>query len=103
MAMLPGPTERLMWQWWGSHAQDAARARIHLAGEGGQIKGFIHTYLGMSDARLPVPVHDLVTRDSVQRYPTNFAKMAPLNIQALTVRGEQLTRVLLGRYCPGLR
>ena len=27
MAMLPGPTERLTWQWWGSHAQDAARAQ----------------------------------------------------------------------------
>lgn len=83
--------------------QDAARARIHLAGESGQIKGFVHTYLGMADARLPVPVLDLVTRDRVERYPTNFAKMASPDVQAITVRGEQLTRVLLAHYCPALR
>ncbi len=82
--------------------QDAARTRIHLAGESGHIQGFVHTYLGMIDTKLPVPVHDLVTREQVQRYPTNFAPMAPSDIQAITVRGEQLTRVLLGHYCPRL-
>ncbi|MBF6212149.1 patatin-like phospholipase family protein [Nocardia puris] len=82
--------------------QDAARTRIHLAGESGHIKGFVHTYLGMSDAKLPVPVHDLVAREQVERYPTNFAKMAWPEIHAITVRGEQLTRVLLGHYCPSL-
>ncbi len=83
--------------------QDAARTRIHVAGESGQIRGFVHTYLGMSDAKLPVPVHDLVTREQVERYPTNFAKMAWPDIQAITVRGEQLTRVLLRHYCHTLR
>lgn len=82
--------------------QDAARTRIHLAGESGQIKGFVHTYLGMPDAKLPVPVQDLVTRQQVESYPTNFATMAWPDMQAITVRGEQLTRVLLGHYCPAL-
>jgi predicted acylesterase/phospholipase RssA len=82
--------------------QDAARTRVHLAGESGQINGFVHAYLGMVDAKLPVPVHDLVARDAVVRYPTNFRKMSWENLLAITVRGEQLTRVLLGHYCPNL-
>ncbi len=82
--------------------QDAGRTRVHLAGESGQIKGFVHAYLGMVDAKLPVPVHDLVTREAVERYPTNFMRMAWGDLQAITVRGEQLTRVLLGHYCPNL-
>lgn len=82
--------------------QDASRARIHLAGETGQIKGFVHAYLGMNDGNLPVPVHDLVSRDSVERYPTNFTSMTDASLNAISVRAEQLTRVLLSHYCPDL-
>lgn len=82
--------------------QDAGRARMHLAGESRQIKGFVHVDLGMIDAHLPVPVHDLVPREAVERYPTNFAKMPAADLRAVSVRGEQLTRVLLGHYCPEL-
>lgn len=82
--------------------QDASRSRIHLAGETGQIKGFAHVYLGMNDKSLPVPVHDLVSRDSVERYPTNFASMTDASLNAISVRAEQLTRVLLSHYCPDL-
>ena len=82
--------------------QDAARTRIHLAGESGQIQGFVHAYLGMVDTKLPVPVNDLVTREQVERFPTNFAPMDWPDIQAITVRGEQLSRVLLRHYCPTL-
>lgn len=83
--------------------QDAARTQIHLAGESGKVKGFVHAYLGMFDRNLPVPVRDLVARDDVVRYPTNFRKMAWGDLQSIVVRGEQLTRVLLGCYCPSLR
>lgn len=82
--------------------QDASRARIHLAGETQQIGGFVHAYLGMNDRNLPVPVPDLVPRDAVERYPTNFASMTDTALSAISVRAEQLTRVLLSHYCPDL-
>jgi NTE family protein len=82
--------------------QDASRSRIHLAGESRQIKGFVHAYLGMKDGNLPVPLADLVAREEVERYPTNFAKMPVASLNAISVRAEQLTRVLLTHYCPDL-
>jgi predicted acylesterase/phospholipase RssA len=85
-----------------TRTQDAGRARIHLAGETGQIKGFVHAYLGMNDANLPVPVNDLVPREAVERYPTSFRKMPALALNEISVRAEQLTRVLLNLYCPDL-
>jgi predicted acylesterase/phospholipase RssA len=85
-----------------SKTQDASRSRIHVAGETGQIRGFIHSYLGMRDRNLPAPVRDLVPRSRVGTYPTNFAKMSYDDLAAISVRGEQLTRVLLAHYCPEL-
>lgn len=82
--------------------QDAGRSRVHLAGESQQVTGFVHAYLGMMDANMPVPVDDLVPRDAVEGYPTNFAKMTDVAMTAVSVRGEQLTRVLLGHHCPHL-
>lgn len=82
--------------------QDASRSRIHMSGEFGHIRGFIHSYLGMRDQNLPVPLHDLVPRDRVVDYPTNFARMSATDSAALTIRGEQLTRTLLHFYCPEL-
>lgn len=82
--------------------QDSSRSRIHEAGQSGQLRGFIHAYLGMRDHRLPMPIHDLVPRESVQEYPTNFAPMKMDDLMAITVRGEQLTRALIGAYCPNL-
>ena len=82
--------------------QDASRARIHLTGASGHIRGFVHAYLGMDDRRLPLPMADLVPRGRVSNYPTNFAAVAPPALTALSVRGEQLTRSLLAFYCPEL-
>jgi NTE family protein len=82
--------------------QDASRSRIHEAGQSGQLQGFIHAYLGMRDERIPMPLHDLVPRKSVQDYPTNFAPMKAEDLTAIAVRGEQLTRTLISCYCPDL-
>lgn len=78
--------------------QDASRSRIHEAAASGQITGFVHAYLGMRDRNLPMPLHDLVPRERVEKYPTNFAAMAADDFTAISVRGEQLTRILLGHY-----
>lgn len=82
--------------------QDASRSRIHDAAATGQITGFVHAYLGMPDRKLPTPLHDLVPGDRVADYPTNFAPMSAADLTAVTVRGEQLTRLLIGHYHPDL-
>lgn len=59
-------------------------------------------YLGMRDDRLPVAASDLVPRERVVTYPTNFAAMRQVDLDALAGRGEQLIRTLLPYYCPEL-
>jgi NTE family protein len=83
-------------------AQDAARGRLHEAAAAGLIDGFVHTYLGMPDSRLPVPMSDLVPVERVRDYPTNFRAMSGSDLSAISTRGEQLTRALLSHYCPQL-
>jgi predicted acylesterase/phospholipase RssA len=83
-------------------SQDGSRARVHELAAAGQIKGFVYSYLGMRDARLPVPIAGLVERRDVMSYPTNFARMAPDDVHAITLRAEQQTRALIEFYCPEL-
>jgi predicted acylesterase/phospholipase RssA len=82
--------------------QDARRNRLHEAARIGELKGFVHAYLGMPDHRLPVPVPDLVPCERVRSYGTNFKAMRPEDLHAITTRGEQLTRTLIAHYCPQL-
>jgi NTE family protein len=80
--------------------QDAARGRLHEAARTGQLRGFVHSYLGMPDHRLPIPVPDLVPCDRVRSYRTNFRAMSHDDLYAISTRGEQLTRTLIAFYCP---
>ncbi len=73
--------------------QDAARARIHQRRD---IR-IVHVYLGSRDSRLPV-IPDLVPRDPISAYATNFAAMPAGQLEALSVRAEQLTRILTAEY-----
>lgn len=83
-------------------AQDASRKRLHDAAAVGLIKGFVQAYLGMDDSHLPVPVAGLVPFEQVRDYPTDFRAMSECDIDALALRGEQLTSILLTHYCPDL-
>jgi NTE family protein len=83
-------------------AQDAARAGLHAATATGQLQGVVHAYLGMSDQRVPIPIADLVPVAAVRHYPTDFKAVTAADMQLITTRGEQLTRVLLAHYCPDL-
>jgi len=83
-------------------AQDSGRARLHEWAATGRISGFLMAYLGMPDHHLPVPIADLVPREAVARYGTNFARMSHENLDLLSTRGEQLVRSLLPVYCPDL-
>jgi integrative and conjugative element protein (TIGR02256 family) len=82
--------------------QDAARNDLHEDLAGGKLKGFIMPYLGQRDDRLPWTPPDLVRRERVVDYPTNFAAMDAGPLALLTTRGEQLTRLLIERWCPDL-
>jgi NTE family protein len=83
-------------------AQDASRGRLHEAAAAGLIQGFVHAYLGMPDERLPIPVTDLVPAEDVRHHPTDFRAMSEGTLDAISLRGEQLTRTLLAHYCPEL-
>lgn len=85
-----------------SRNQDGSRARVHELASAGRVGGFVYSYLGMRDDRLPVRVADLVPREAVAGYPTNFAKMNAGDLQAITTRAEQITRTLIDFYCPDL-
>lgn len=73
---------------------------LHRMAASGEIQGFVMPYLGQRDAALPVAPADLISRDEVVGYPTNFNPMSKDNITKLSTRGEQLTRSLLLAYAP---
>lgn len=83
-------------------AQDSTMGRLHRYSESGMIKGFLLPYLGQQDDRLPNAPADLVPREEFSNYPTNFSPMKERDIERLSLRGEQLTRVLLAHHCPEL-
>ncbi|WP_239337034.1 patatin-like phospholipase family protein [Frankia sp. CiP3] len=82
--------------------QDHGRARLHEWRRSGAIEGFALPYLSTYDDRLPPAVTDLVPRERVVNCPTNFRAMPQADLEALTKRGERLTRILLDQFCPGL-
>lgn len=75
---------------------------LHRMAESGEIQGFLMPYLGQQDSALPVRPADLVSRDQVVDYPTNFSPMSKENVEKLSKRGEQLTRCLVNTYAPKL-
>jgi NTE family protein len=83
-------------------AHDGTLKRLHSYVPAGHLRGFVLAYLGQMDESLPAPPPDLVGRDEVARYPTDFSPMSDVALRALSLRGEQLTRLLIARYCPEL-
>jgi NTE family protein len=79
---------------------DYSYSRLHKYLAYNEIKGFILPFLGQRDERLPIIPPDLVRREEVCDYPTDFAPMSEENITLLSKRGEQLTELLLSYYCP---
>jgi NTE family protein len=83
-------------------AHNAIQNRLHLLDATGQLKGFVLSYLGQIDNRVPDAPKDLVKREDVFEYPTDFRAMALEDINRIARRGEQLTRTLVAYYCPQL-
>jgi NTE family protein len=99
--------------WWGGRvaksfeavhrkSQDHVYSRLHRYVETGELNGFAMVYLGQQDNRLPHRPADLVTRDDVRQYPTDFSPMSARDLDLLTKRGEQLTHIIVDRYMPNL-
>ena len=83
-------------------AQDRVRSRLFHFEASGQIKGFVLSYLGTQDRALPHQPPDLIHLNEVVDYPTDFAAMSQEDIDAIALRGEQITRMLISRYVPEL-
>ena len=83
-------------------AQNATQNRLHSFTAADRIKGFVLAYLGQIDDRVPCAPCDLVMREEVFEYPTDFGAMHADDIDRLAKRGEQLTRALIAYYCPEL-
>lgn len=82
--------------------QDGAYSRLHQYVKSGALKGFGMVYLGQTDSSLPYVPPDLVRREAVRNYPTNFAPMAQNDLDKLALRGEQLTHIIVDRYLPNI-
>jgi NTE family protein len=82
--------------------QNAAVNRLFDLQASGRLQGFILPYLGQDDSRLKHPPPDLVTREDVYAYPTDFSAMSREWIDRLSRRGEQLTKALLAEHAPDL-
>ncbi len=80
--------------------QDAGRGLLHEHRDNRKIRGFALPFLGMNDRALPLRPPDLVPRDAVAGYPTNFAAMTDDDLALLTLRGEQLVRLTIEAHCP---
>ena len=75
---------------------------LHRLKESNEIKGFLLPYLGQNDRSLPCPPPDLVPRDMVYGYPTDFNPMSEENLRLISKRGEQITQNLIYTYHPNL-
>jgi NTE family protein len=82
--------------------QNGAYQRLHGHVVAGTLRGFILSYLGQRDDRLPYQPPNMVRREDVFDYPTDFAAMRGGEIEKLARRGEELTRLLIAEYCPEL-
>lgn len=83
-----------------ARAQNAAINRVFELKQAGRIDRLLLPYLGQDDGRLAFPPQDLVGRETVVGYLTNFSAMPAEWIDRLSTRGEQLTQALLMEHWP---
>lgn len=82
--------------------QTQAYDLLHRMTANREIAGFMLPYLGQIDARLPYAPSDLIKREAVMDYPTDFSPMSNANIEMLAGRGEQLCRIMIESYAADL-
>lgn len=82
--------------------QDAGYKILHSFKSSGRVHGFALAYLAQDDSKVPGSPHDLVTRDLVVDYPTDFSAMPEKALNHLVKRGQQLMMAMVQEHCPGL-
>jgi NTE family protein len=85
-----------------NRAQNAAMNRLFDLRKIGAIRCFAIPYLDQNDDRLLNPPPDLIKRETVIGYPTNFSSMPDDWIERLSKRGEQLTLCVIRQHAPEL-
>jgi NTE family protein len=79
-------------------AQNASLKRLFDLKAAGRLQAFLIPYLDQDDARLACAPPDLVKREEVASYPTDFSAMSDDWIERLSKRGEQVTLALLKEH-----
>ncbi len=83
--------------------QDTGKGLIYRHGDLDNLEGFVLPFLGQIDDQLRTVVPpDLVRRDEVIGYPTNFSKMPVDDMERIIRRGEQLTRMMIESHAPDI-
>lgn len=80
-----------------SRAQNLATARLHDLAAAKRLT-FLLPYLGQDDSKLTYAPPNLVRREAVADYPTDFSAMSDIWIDRLVGRGETLVQALLDQY-----
>ncbi len=70
--------------------------------KGKELTGFVLPYLDQDDKKLARPPADLVRREAVADYPTDFFAMPAEWIEKLSKRGEQITLAVIRQHAPEL-
>lgn len=83
-------------------AQNAALKRLYELRKAGALTAIVLPYLGQADDRLACAPPDLVKREEVDAYPTDFRAMSDVWIERLSKRGEQVTLAVLQEHHPEL-
>ncbi|MEI4264193.1 hypothetical protein [Roseovarius sp. D0-M9] len=83
-------------------AQNAATKRLFDMLDMKKLKRALMPCLGQNDSRQMYPPDDLVSREDVFNYPTDFSAMSEDWIDRISRRGEQLTRALIREHHPEL-
>ena len=83
-------------------AQNAAMKRLFDLKNAGVLKNVLLPYLGQDDSRLMHRPADIVTREDVYAYPTDFSRMPDEWIEKLSRRGEQLTKAVIKEHWAGV-
>jgi NTE family protein len=81
-----------------ARAQNATMNRLFDLRQSGRLEHFILPYLDQSDDLLEDRPSDLVTASDVANYPTDFSAMSEEWIEKISMRGEQLTALLIRQH-----
>ncbi|MEL6243847.1 MAG: patatin-like phospholipase family protein [Pseudomonadota bacterium] len=79
-------------------AQNAALKRLYDLQGAGKLQAIVLPYLGQADHRLSCAPNDLVKREEVDAYPTDFRAMSGEWIERLAKRGAQVTLAVLEEH-----